>query len=370
MGKLLGYWGAALLFAAGCQVKTSEVGDADPKSPPKIDPDKLKDQVDDVVDMARDVEICPGYTVEELLAADSLSQQCRDALLSFLPKPQNSFTGRLIAPGGARLVDGELRVLVQGADADGAAMTAADLRAGLQLQLELSSGASVVPSDRLSIFFGAADLDPDLLSIAVVNDYSASMLDGDLDDVEDVERSFMRCLPPVHETEVLRFSETVSKVLAFSSEPAAIDAALERDDDFERGTTALFDGLGSGLEDLSGRDRPVHLVILATDGRENASTTFDKAQVLVELAESNTFIVVLGGLLADVGTMKELTAGSGVYFYTREFSALATAVEPFCDSLSQLTELRIPIDEADVPTKVMLSHADLDAQLELDVTVE
>ncbi|HMI93052.1 MAG TPA: hypothetical protein VK509_16895, partial [Polyangiales bacterium] len=139
MGKRLGHWGAAaLLLAAGCQVKTSDVGDADPKSPPKIDPGKIKGQVDDVVDMARNVEICPGYTVDELLEADSLSQQCRDALLSFLPKPQNSFTGRLLAPGGAHVVDGELRVLLQAADADGAAVTSVDLRAGLELRLELS----------------------------------------------------------------------------------------------------------------------------------------------------------------------------------------------------------------------------------------
>ncbi|HMJ03636.1 MAG TPA: vWA domain-containing protein, partial [Conexibacter sp.] len=216
-------------------------------------------------------------------------------------------------------------------------------------------------------FGEGATLDPDLLSIAVVNDYSASMLDGDLDDVEDVERSFMRCLPPVHETEVIRFSELVTTVLEFSSEPDAIDAALERDDDFERGTTALFDGLGNGLEDLRGRDRPVHFVILATDGRENASTMFAKAQLLTELAESGTFIVVLGGLLADVGMMKELAAGSGVYFYTREFSALAASVEPFCESLSQLIELRIPIDEADIPSKIILSHTKLDLHLELDV---
>jgi len=370
MRKRLGYWGAALLLAAGCQGKTNDVGTGDTKtSPPKIDPDKIKDQVDDVVDMARNVEICPGYTVDELLEADSLSDECRAALLSFLPKPQNSFTGRLLAPGGARVMDGELRILLQAADGEGAAVSSVDLRAGLELGLELSAGKRAVAADRLS-FFGAAELDSDLLSIAVVNDYSASMLDGDLDDVEAVERSFMRCLPPVHETEVIRFSETVTRVLEFSSDAAAIHGALERDDDFERGTTALFDGLGSGLEDLRERERPVHLVILATDGRENASTMFEKAELLSELAQSGTFIAVLGGLLADVDTIKELAAGSGVYFYAREFSALAASVEPFCDSLAQLTELRIPLDEADIPTQVSLTHAELDLNLELDVTVE
>jgi hypothetical protein len=96
---------------------------------------------------------------------------------------------------------------------------------------------------------------------------------------------------------------------------------------------------------------------------------FDKAEVLAALAQPDTFIVVLGGLLADVDTMKELAAGSGVYFYTREFSALAQSVEPFCDSLSQLTELRIPLTAgAPLPSKLTLTHAAL--TLELDVAAE
>jgi hypothetical protein len=163
----------------------------------------------------------------------------------------------------------------------------------------------------------------------------------------------------------------VSKVLEFSSDRDAIDAALARDDDFERGTTALFDGLGAGLDDLAARERPVRVVILATDGRENASTMFEKADVLAALAEPNTFIVVLGGLLADVSTMKELASKAGVYFYTREFSGLAASVEPFCDSLAALTELRVPLPEgAAGAVKVKLAHAELGVELELDVPEE
>ena len=374
MGKAC-LWGAALLFVAGCQVKTMDGEDdgssSSSKSPPKIDldTDKLKDQVDDAVDMARNVEICPGYSVEELLEADALSDQCRDALLSFLPKPQNTFDGRLLAPGGARVVDGELHVLLQAADGEGAAVAAAALSAGLEVSLEIDGAASALAEGGFS-FRAAGDLPTDLLSIAVVNDYSASMLDGDLDDVEDVEQALFSCLPPVHETEVIRFSEQVTKVLEFSSDREAIDAALARDDDFDRGTTALLDGLGTGLEDLSGRERPVHLVVLATDGRENASTMFEKAEVLAELDRPDTFIVVLAGLLAHVDTVKELAAGNGVYFYTREFADLAESVEPFCESLSELTELHIPIPDGKMPTKVVLAHAELGLKLELDVRVE
>ena len=369
MGKAYCLCGVALLLAAGCKAKTDDGDGIGTSKPPKIDSDRLKDQINDAVDMARNTEICPGYTVDELLKADSLSDECRDALLSFLPKPQNSFDGRLIVPGGARIVDGELRLLVQAADADGTAVSAADLGAGLEVSLEAGGELSTLDSDALS-FTARGDLPADLLSIAVVNDYSASMLDGDLDDVEDVERALLRCLPPVHETEVIRFSEEVTKVLAFSSDRDAIDGALARDDDFERGTTALLDGLGTGLEDLRGRERPVRVVILATDGRENASTMFDKPEVLAALDEPDTFIVTLAGLLADLDTVRELSMGNGVYFYTREFADLAESVDPFCDSLAELTELRIKLPDGDAPTKVRLAHADLDLTLDVSVNAD
>lgn len=372
MGKACS-WVAALLLVAGCQLKPNGDGDggSGKGSPPKvdIDTDKLKDQIGDAVDMARNLEICPGYELDELLEADSLSDECRDKLLSFLPKPQNSFDGRLIAPGGARVVDGKLHVLLLAADDDGAALAGVDISGGVKASFEIDGEVSAV-AEVEHAFRGQAALPADLLSIAVVNDYSASMLDGDLDDVADVEQALFTCLPKVHETEVIRFSEQVSKVLEFSADRAAIDAALARDDDFERGTTALLDGLGTGLDDLRSRERPVRVVVLATDGRENASTMFEKPEVLAALAQPDTFIVVLAGLLADVPAVKELAKHDGVYFYAREFADLAESVEPFCEALSELTELRVPLPAGPLPDKVLLEHAELGAKLELAIARE
>src|SRR5690348_13739345 len=109
-----GLLSVAVLLVLGCNVKVQD--DDDPggsKGPPKIDTDDLEDQIKDTVDDIKDTEVCPGYTVSELLKADSLSDECRDAVLSFLPDPETTFEGRLIAPGGARVVDGELHVLLQ-----------------------------------------------------------------------------------------------------------------------------------------------------------------------------------------------------------------------------------------------------------------
>ena len=44
------------------------------------------------------------------------------------------------------------------------------------------------------------------------------MTDGDLDDLEAIERSFFKCLPAIHETEVLRFSTISERATDFTSD--------------------------------------------------------------------------------------------------------------------------------------------------------
>lgn len=353
---------AALLFAmtlvGGCKIDTEGVEKLN-------DPDELERLGEQIVDEARDLEVCPGYTLEELFQANSLSDECRDSLLSFLPEPETSFEGRLVATGGARVDGGTVHVLLQGADAEGAAIAAADLTGSLEVSLTLADGARALDATEYEVV-AAADLDTDLVSVAVVNDYSASMLDGDLDDVEALQRALFECLPPVHETEVLRFSAEVQTALEFSSDAAAIDEALGPDPDFDRDTTALFDAIGTAVEDLSGRTRPVKILILSTDGGENSSMSFEEADVLSGLADEGIFVVAMGSLLADLDFMKTITRDRGVYFYTREFNALAEAAGPYTASLKELIELQVPmIDGAE---SIEIRSGDLELSLSLTLT--
>ncbi len=321
-------------FMTSCKLKTDD--DLDLNSREDID-----EKIDEAKEAVNDTEICPGYTVAELFQADSLSEECRDVLLSFLPQAQNDFKGRLIAPGSARVVGDEVRVLLQGADAAGVALTAADLEAELEITAVFDAEARVLEAGDFEIV-ATADLSADLLSISVVNDYSASMLESDLDDVEALEHDLFECLPAVHETQVLRFSETVQTALDFSTDRGEVLAALGPDPDFERSSTALFDAAGEAAGALSARDRPVRMLLLSTDGRENASKEFMEAELLDALGEHGVFVVVFGALLADVSQLRKLAQGRGVFFYTREFRSLAAAARPFCDALSELVELRIP----------------------------
>jgi hypothetical protein len=346
----------AVSLLAGCKLKAMD-DDGSGGTGVHFDPDDVINDLRDAAGELDDLEICPGYTLPELLNASSLSEECREELLSFLPEPQATFEDKLLAPGGLRSEAGELRFLLQGVDGDGVAISA-DALASAEISVTTSAGVRVLAEGEYSITL-TADLPTDLLSIAVVNDYSASMFDADLRDVEEAEQTLFTLLPKVHETEVIRFSTEVETVLPFGTDADALDMALAYDDGFERMTTALLDGLGTGAGDLAGRQRPVRILILSTDGGENASTMFEEAQVFDALDESHVFVIALGALLADVDFMRELTRERGVFVYTREFNALLDTVMPLFESLEQMVQVEIA--ELDPPPEEV--HVRLDGQM-------
>jgi hypothetical protein len=328
-------WATALslcLALGGCKLKTGEELE-------EPDFNEIEDQLRDAAMQLEDLEICPGYTLPQLLSANSLTPECREELLSFLPDPEASFEGRLLAPGGLRNEGGELRFLLQGVDAASVAISA-DAIAQASVSVLVDGELRALESSEFSVVL-TADLPTDLLSVSVVNDYSASMFDRDLRDVAEVEQTLFTLLPPIDETEVIRFSTEVETLLEFGTDAEALDSALAYDAEYDRSTTALIDGLGTSASHLSERERPVKILILSTDGAENASTLFEEADVLAQLDDERVFVIALGALLADVSFLRDLTRGRGVFVYTREFSALLGAVTPYLESLEQLIEVRI-----------------------------
>jgi hypothetical protein len=350
----------ALCLTAGCKLKAMDDDGSGGSAGTGInfDPDDFIDDVKDAASQLDDLEICPGYTAQELLKANSLSEECREALLSFLPDPEATFEDKLLSPGGLRAdADGNFEFLLQGVNGEGVAISAEAL-ASAEISITTSEGTRVLEQDEYSITL-TADLPTDLLSISVVNDYSASMFDADLRDVEEAERTLFMLMPPIHETEVIRFSTEVETTLPFGTDADALDMALTYDDSFERETTALLDGLGTGVTSLGARERPVKILILSTDGGENASTMYEQAEVFAALDEHHVFVIALGALLADVDFMRDLTRERGVFVYTREFNALLDTVQPLLESLEQMVQVELA--ELDPPPDEV--HVMLDGQM-------
>ncbi|MCH9681345.1 MAG: VWA domain-containing protein [Deltaproteobacteria bacterium] len=288
---------------------------------------------------------CDGKLVEELQDQDGLSDECRADIAPYLPDPQDSFDGRLVVLGEAHDQVGAVSVFVHGVDELGSVLDESDW-ADARVTVWADGEPTEVPPQQLGVEVLGNSSEP-FASIAIVNDYSASMLDSDLDDVEALQLDVLECLPPAVEGSVTYFSEAVSQVQDFTEDRGALLAALQRDDDFDRDTTALYDGMGQALEQRVERDRPVRVLLVSSDGLENASTTWTEDAVLELVEQEDITVVMLGALLADLGQMRDLTQHDGVYFYTPFYADMHEQLDDYVASLKQMARLTVPVDFAD-----------------------
>ncbi|HEX2882461.1 MAG TPA: VWA domain-containing protein, partial [Polyangiaceae bacterium] len=211
----------------------------------------------------------------------------------------------------------------------------------------LSVEAGVSVEGQFSFAF-SADITGELLSLQFVNDYSASMRDDDLDIVATIHNDILDVLPSaIYEGEATYFSTEVTVKQPFTDDESALRSALERDTSIDRDTTALYDGMGTGLSSLLTRDRPLKLLIVSTDGLENASTEFSKADIVSLLQQNHVAVLMLGAVFSDVGEMQDLAGPYGVFFYTPAYEDLRAAVAQYVESLSNLALLRLPPEYAD-----------------------
>lgn len=293
---------------------------------------------------AGNVEVCNGQTLSELEHAETLSDDCKADVAAYLPSSSNDFAGRVVLLGQEQHDDGSLRVFVAGTDAGGAPLSAAAFGAA---RLSLQDGAALVDSGVTPIATSFSALSEDVLSLEIVNDYSASMSLADLQDVEQIEDDLLTALPPIFEGEVTLFSSQVRVKQAFTTDRSALLDAVECDQTFDRELSALYDGMGNGLDSLTSRSRPARVLLVSTDGLENASVAYKKADILKTIANDGVVVIMLGALFADVNELKTLAGARGVYVYTPLYANMQSQVHDLISALASGVALDIPADVAD-----------------------
>ena len=171
----------------------------------------------------------------------------------------------------------------------------------------------------------AADLGVVAASLPCALDYSGSMTDLDIDDAV-VFYDALFSIPLGYEAEFAIFSDTVYEKAPFTSDVETLQAAVARDGTFDRGSTALFDAIGAGITLVSDREAPVRLLVVATDGGENASTMYtDKAALYDAAVAAGVHVVVVGSLMSDLDFMREVASETGgFYLYAHSFGDLAS----------------------------------------------
>jgi hypothetical protein len=307
---------------------------------------------------ASNTKVCGDQTLGELEHGESVSDGCKSELTAYLPASSGDFTGRVVVLGSETRDDGSLRVFVAGTDGAGQPLSAAAF-AGARVAVR--SGGAFVDSGGVSRAIGFANLDEPALSLELVNDYSASMSLADLHVVERIEHDLVATLPPIYEGEVTLFSSEVRVKQAFTAERGTLLSAVECDEHFARKFTALYDGMGNGLASLTSRSRPARVLMVATDGLENASVAYKKSDIVKAIADDGVFVIMLGALFANQGELESLAGPRGVYFYTPLYSDLGDQLSTLINALSHGAAVDIPAATAEQrPLRLQIAGQNLE----------
>jgi VWFA-related protein len=171
------------------------------------------------------------------------------------------------------------------------------------------------------------------VTVGLVIDSSGSMLPR-RDAVIAAGMAFAESSHPDDEMFTVNFNEKVWPGLPpgrlFTSDHAALRQALDRSG--ARGQTALFDAIDAGLRHLDAGSKPRRVLVVISDGGDNASrATFD---AVLEEALSRDVVIYGVGIYdpddrdANPGVLKKLAqATGGECFFPREIEHVLPALE-------------------------------------------
>jgi hypothetical protein len=289
---------------------------------------------------AADTPVCDGQTLGELARVETVSDACKAELTPYLPASSDDARGRVVVLGSEQRDDGSLRAFVAGTDAGGEPLSTAAFAAA-RVSVRGDGGVFAESGAALqATAFGK--LGEDALSLELVNDYSESMNLADLRVVQRAQHDLIAALPPIYEGEVMLFSNEVRVKQAFTTDRTALLGAVEYDTHFVRKLTALYDGMGNGLDSLTARSRPARVLMVATDGLENASVAYKKSDVVKTIADDGVFVIMLGALFANESELKSLAGPRGVYFYTPLYADLGAQWNAWISALAHGAAIDIP----------------------------
>ena len=299
------------------------------------------------------IEECGSMTLEELQSSGELSDECREALRDLLPEKETTLSNRIVVLG-VEHEGNSATIYMHGVGSGSDVLTSDDFAAGSYTILDASGSESLLDAssqDTQTLM----DWPDGILSMSLVTDYSSSMREEDLDAMADLYTDLVTMVPPVYEAEVVVFTTEVTEKQPYTESQEALVDAVAVDSDIERDLTALYDGMGHSLDNFSERTRPARLLVVATDGAENASEIWTQEAVIEAIADEDVVIVMVGSLFSDVEEFKTLTGDRGIYFYAADYSDIRDELNTWVRSLSEAVAVTIdglPADAASVSVKV------------------
>lgn len=292
----------------------------------------------DLEDSAEELDSSCLSEFEALKTSNDISEECKQEIEGLLPEPENNFTQGIFRTG-----------INVSSTSIGLFFTTSEEGDSPNVQeLTVTEYVDGIPTSLTTQDIGLAVSDVLSLSISSVLDYSGSMSSENIKEAIDIYDDFISVVQLTNLVEANHyiFSEEPLQILSYSED---ISGSLSFQDQVERRSTALLDGIGVGIESLVGRQRPLKLIVVTTDGLENSSTQFSEDQ-LIELANNNNVtLIIVGSLFSDISLFRRLTsATNGFFVYQRTISKIRSEMSEIANFISNQTyQLTVPNNNAD-----------------------
>ncbi len=304
---------------------------------------------------------CGGMSVQEVEESGAITEECREALETLLPATQHNMNDRIVVLGTER--DGDAATIyLHGVDGADTVLSVEDFQDGSFTLLDSAGGETLMGVGE-PIIKTLQPEDGDVISMSLVTDYSTSMRDRDLIMMSDLYHDLVTKLPVVYEAEVSVFSSRVTFKQSFTEDEDLLRVAVSPDPLIERDQTSLYDSMGSSTDHLGSRDRPVRVLVVATDGGENSSSSWSRGALLEALEDEGVVVVMIGSLFSDVEEFKALTGDRGIYFYAADYEYILGELDTWVESLSE----SVAVDLEGLPEGATSVRVEVDG---IEVTVD
>jgi hypothetical protein len=301
--------------------------------------------------------------IDALTPADALPPGCDFLAIS-------PIVGLFILGTEIDIATGELKLYVNGVKRNGTPMILTDFEGAA-----VTVGGVTVnrPADWNVVAAGG-----DVLSLVTLADYSASISTADLIGMGDVYDVVLENARPGFEAETINFSTdpgTGEPVIAVKPVPGDhwtsnlpdLLAANNYDAAFPNQNTPLYDAMGTGLMGplatafvpgadnlgLVERNRPATLLMVQSDGVDNASLKITEDDLVSLMDRCHTTAIMVGTFQADAdinkilegrATLERLAGTRGAFVNALNASFLEAAITPFAESLGNLVVFTLSQD--------------------------
>jgi tight adherence protein B len=197
-------------------------------------------------------------------------------------------------------------------------------------------------------------------AIAMLVDRSQSMRGAPLADAKSAARTFVRAKQPSDEIAVIAFGSRPATLSPFSTTALDSDAALARVKSDPVLGTALYDSIASAARQLGANPLPGRVIIVLTDGADNASTIgLPAAIAAARKANAAVYAIGIEGVGFTSDPLLQLSQSTGgQYFSASSTAALRSVYATIADTLKRTWRVQYvtsarPGDEIKVKASVV-----------------